>query len=387
MDKKDTVTTKFFSLNQSQTISFQSGEKISHAQLAYQTWGKLNADKSNAILLIHAFSGSSHAAGYNSSLKQSSPHWKEELYLGWWDEFIGPQKALDTDKFFIICPNYLGSCYGSTAAHSINPKTGKAYGSKFPRLTAFDQASAFLELIDFFGIDNLASVIGPSIGGLISLTFAHLFPERVRSIIPICSGCKTTVLNRLILFEQILAIENDPNFNGGNYYDGNPPFYGLALARMISHKTFVHLDRFEDRARQEIISGGETLSWYQLSDPFQSYMLYQGKKFAKRFDANSYLNIANLWAQYDPVIEGKAGDIPNLLQRSKKHNHYYLIFSIDSDFCFYPEEQAALATHLKSANINHEFVFLTSAKGHDSFLLEPELYTTQIRSLLEQQIS
>jgi len=225
-------------------------------------------------------------------------------------------------------------------------------------------------------------MIGPSVGGLITLTYATLLPEKVRTVIPIASGFKTTVLNRLILFEQILAIENDPHFNGGDYYESDQPSYGLALARMISHKTFVHLDTFENRARKDIRQDTETLSWYKVKDTFQSYMLHQGKKFTKRFDANTYLRIIDMWSNYDACkVIGKQSPA-ELLQPCKHQN--YLVFSIDSDFCFYPEEQRDLTRHLEDNDISTMHITVHSEKGHDSFLLEPELYCPHLSYALNK---
>jgi homoserine O-acetyltransferase len=220
------------------------------------------------------------------------------------------------------------------------------------------------------------------VGGLVALTFATLLPERVRNIITIGSGYKTTVLNRLILFEQILAIENDPYFNGGDYYDGSAPLYGLALARMISHKTFVHLDSIERRARRDVIQADDVLAWYRVRDQFQSYMLHQGKKFVKRFDANTYLRIIDMWSRYDATAEGNASSPADLLSRAAKAGQRWLVFSIDSDFCFYPEEQSELVNHLEQAGVDSMHITVHSNKGHDSFLLEPDLYTPHISWLL-----
>ena len=200
---------------------------------------------------------------------------------------------------------------------------------------------------------------------------------------PIASGFKTTVLNRLILFEQILAIENDKHFQGGDYYESEDPRIGLALARMISHKTFVHLDTFERRARRDLVEEKEMLSWYQVQDTFQSYMLHQGKKFTERFDANTYLRIIDMWSRYDAVKQGDAESALELFTRNKKANHEFLVFSIDSDFCFYPEEQAEVVKHLEEAGVAPMHITVHSMKGHDSFLLEPELYRPHIRDLLE----
>ena len=361
-----------------QPFALASGESLPQVEVVYQTWGSLNEDKSNAILLNHALSGSHHASGWNSHIPQAGDLWREELHEGWWGSFIGPGKALDTDRYFIVSANYLGGCYGTTGPRSVNPETGKPYGSSFPHLSVRDQVKMQIALLDSLGIFKLHAAIGPSVGGLITLSFATLYPERVKTVIPIASGMKTTVLNRLILFEQIMAIENDPYFNGGDYYDGSYPDYGLALARMISHKTFVHLDAIERRARQEVRQDDEALAWYRVQDTFQSYMLHQGKKFVKRFDANTYLRIIDMWSRYDACREAGAESVEALFRPCQQHGQKFLVFSIDSDFCFYPEEQAAIVQGLEGADVETMHITVHSDKGHDSFLLEPALYTPHI---------
>ncbi len=380
------IETQFYEFGSAESpVKLRGGDSLSQVKIAYETWGELNADKSNAILLNHALSGSHHVLGYNPAIPGVGKLWTEELQQGWWEEFVGPGKAIDTDKFFVICPNYLGGCYGSTGPSSVNPDTGKVYGSSFPHLYVADQADVQNELIKHLGITQLSAVVGASVGGLIAVTYATRYPEMVRNVVALASGFKTTVLNRLILFEQILAIENDSNFNGGDYYDGDYPDYGLALARMISHKTFVHLDSFEKRATTTVNQDHESLRWYKVKDPFQSYMLYQGKKFVKRFDANTYLRIIDMWSRYDAVKESDAVDERDLFKGAKANGQKYLVFSIDSDFCFYPEEQAVLVDALEQAEVENMHITVHSDKGHDSFLLEPALYAPHISFLLNQE--
>lgn len=373
------VETQFFTSREA--LPLTAGGELPGFTLAYETWGKLNADGTNAILLFHALSGSHHAAGFNEEIPGIGDLWQPEMYRGWWEEIVGPGKALDTNRYFIICANYLGGCYGSTGPASIEACTGKAYGSGFPQVGAADQVEAHRRLVESFSIDKLHAVVGPSVGGLIALTYATRHPASVSNVVSIAAGFKTTVLNRLILFEQILAIENDPHFNGGDYYDSGQPAYGLALARMISHKTFVHLDTFERRARRDVVQS-DSLSWYKVRDQFQSYMLYQGKKFVKRFDANTYLRIIDLWSRFDGTIEGEAADAVELFTRCRDANQRWLVFSIDSDFCFYPEEQTELVAHLTEAGTEVMHITVHSEKGHDSFLLEPDFYTPHISWLL-----
>lgn len=368
--------TKFF--EGADQFDLHDGSSLPAITIAYETWGELNADGSNAVLLFHALSGSHHAAGHNPVIPGTGDLWQPELHEGWWENTIGSGKAIDTDQLFVICPNYLGGCYGSTGPASVNPETGRPWGASFPSICAADQVNAAALLLDSLGINKLHALVGPSVGGLIALTFATRLPKRVRTVIDIAAGFSTTVLNKLILFEQILAIENDSNFNGGDYYDAKPPFYGLALARMISHKTFVHLDSFENRARQDVIQPDDVLAWYRVQDQFQSYMLHQGKKFVRRFDANTYLRIIDLWSRFDALSEGDAKTPEDLFAPCREAGQKWLVFSIDSDFCFYPEEQAELVRHLEATGVSVMHITVHSDKGHDSFLLEPELYTPHI---------
>lgn len=379
------VRTQFATFRDDEPFRLRLGGELPEVTVAYETYGELNADGSNAILVLHALSGSHHAHGYNPGIPGVEQLWQPELHDGWWDELIGPGKGLDTDQYCVICANYVGGCYGSTGPSSTDPRTGRRYASSFPHVTAADQVTFLGRLLDHLGIQRLHAVVGPSVGGLVALSLATRLPDRVARVISVASGFKTTVLNRLILFEQILAIENDPYFNGGDFYDNGSPDYGLALARMISHKTFVHIDAFERRARRDVIPEHEMLAWYDVRDQFQSYMLAQGKKFVKRFDANTYLRIIDMWSHYDPILEGDAADVTDLMTRCRMANQQWLIFSIDSDFCFYPEEQTELAGHLREAGLEPMHITVHSEKGHDSFLLEPHLYTPHIQWLLAQE--
>lgn len=363
-------------------VCLRDGGQLPGITLAYETWGVLNAECSNVVLLFHALSGSHHAVGFNPAIEGVGGLWQPEMHDGWWESMIGSGKAIDTDKYYVICANYLGGCYGSTGPASVNPETGKPWGAAFPAVSAADQVAVVVRLLDSLGIGVLHAVVGPSVGGLVALTFATRYAERVRNVIVIASGFKTTVLNRLILFEQILAIENDPYFNGGDYYDASAPLYGLVLARMISHKTFVHLDAIERRARQDVVQPDDVLAWYRVRDQFQSYMLHQGKKFVRRFDANTYLRIIDLWSRYDATLEGDAETPGELFERARQAGQRWLVFSIDSDFCFYPEEQAELVKHLEQAQVDVMHIIVHSDKGHDSFLLEPDLYTPHVSWVL-----
>jgi homoserine O-acetyltransferase len=372
------VTTQFFDLTANGPFPLVSGEPLDAATIAYETYGTLNEDASNAILLFHALTGSQHAAGFNPQVAGVDGLWTEDCWTGWWDNFIGPGKALDTDRFFIICANYLGSCYGSTGPLSINPKTGKIYGYTFPRVNALDILHSQLQLVDHLGIEQLHAVVGSSLGGMLTLLLCTRFPQRVKIVITMATGLEVTILQRIHNFEQIMAIRNDPNFKDGDYdHSTTLPSDGLALARIISHKTFVSLGVMEGRARQQIASHELIGHFYSLSDVVESYMLHQGQKFAERFDANSYLRVMDMW-QHFPIM----GNLdPDTLVPCQHQQH--LVFSIDSDVCYYPEEQLAIVQLLKAADINVKYITVHSDKGHDSFLLEPELYAPYIQFVLD----
>lgn len=351
-------------------------------RLAYETHGQLNDRRDNAVLLFHALTGSHHAAGYTKSVDGVERLWNEECQVGWWDDFIGPGRALDTDHFFVICANYLGGCYGSTGPQSIHPETGRPWGASFPRIKIADIVDSQALLLDHLGIETLHAAVGNSVGGLLSLTLAILYPERVKTVVPVASSVRTTPLQRITTLEQIYAIENDPNFLKGNYYDGPRPDSGLALARMISHKTFISLRTLETRAAGVIRAPEDHFSWYQIENPIESYMLHQGRKFIERFDANTYLRILEAWQRWDLLAETGVSSLSDALANCQHQD--YLVFSISTDVCFYPDEQAKLVEVLKGAGVNCMHITVHSDKGHDSFLLEPELFTPHLSFILSR---
>lgn len=367
------VETQFFTAPQA--FELESGDRLDTLTLAYETYGQLNPTASNAILVFHALTGSHHAAGFNPSVPGVEDLWTHDCHEGWWNRFIGPGLALDTNRYFVICANYLGSCYGSTGPRSRNPQTGKRYGGQFPAISAWDVVRSQLMLLDHLQIDQLHAVIGGSLGGMLSLLLATRCPQRVKYVIPIATGPETTVLQRILNFEQIIAIRNDPNFCNGDFYGGQAPDQGVILARIVAHKTFVSLTVLEGRARHDIERMGRIGDFYELSHPIESYMLHQGKKFAQRFDANSYLRILDLWQRYRLGMEAETF--------SQCQGQEYLLFSIDSDVCFYPEEQLAIARALEAADVRVTYLTVHSTKGHDSFLLEPELYAPYIQFVLQ----
>jgi homoserine O-acetyltransferase len=371
------VQTRFFEFHDlKRPLRLRVGGVLPRFTLAYEMYGRLNADRSNAILLYHAMTGSQHAAGVNPRVPGVGHRWTDEVQAGWWDGFIGPGKALDTRRFCVICANYLGGCYGSTGPASPNPATGKPWGPAFPVLRMSDIVDSQMKLLDALGIRRLHAVVGASIGGYLTLLTAARYPERVKIVIPIGTGVETTIYQRILNFEQITAIEGDPNFRGGDYYDGPHPNLGLALARRIAHKTFVSLDTLRERARGEVVSQKPPHGWYEMNHPVESYMLHQGDKFVRRFDANTYLRILDAWQWFDLVAEAGATDFHDLFERCRGHE--FLVFSIDSDGMYSPSEQAKLVGLLKKAHVPVMWITVHSDKGHDSFLLEPRLFTPHL---------
>lgn len=379
---KRIVRSRFFTFAKTPATRFrlQTGATLGPVTLAYETYGRLSAARDNAVLVFHALSGSQHAAGYNPAVPGVGKLWTEECRVGWWDGFIGPGKALDTRRFFVVCANYLGGCYGSTGPRSPNPHTGRPYGGDFPPIRVSDIVDSQLRLLDHLGIRTLHAVVGGSLGGLLALNLALRYPKRVRVVVPIAAGLEVTILQRIHNFEQIFAIEEDAAFQRGHYYEGPFPEKGLALARMIGHKTYVSLRTMAGRARHEIVHRERELKLYQLTHPIESYLLHQGQKFVKRFDANTYLRIMDAWQHFDLLKDTGVSHWRSLLRRARGQR--YLVFTIDSDVCFYPEEQEEMVRRLRDAGVAVTYQVVHSVKGHDSFLLEPELYAPALRKVL-----
>jgi homoserine O-acetyltransferase len=376
-----TTTTEFFAFGSpNDPFRLRSGEELREVTMAYETYGELTPDRDNAVLVFHALTGSQHAAGFNSSVPGVGGRWTEECQVGWWDRFIGPDKAIDTNRFFVITANYVGGCYGSTGPSSINPDTGEPYGSRFPKVGFCDIVDANVRLVQHLGIERLHAVIGASTGGIMCLSLATRYPDMVDIVIPIASGTRLTSLQTLHNFEQITAIQSDPAFADGDYYANlEQPVDGLALARMIGHKGFISLGFLKERALSETPEG-DGPGTYHIENPLESYIWHQGSKFISRFDANSYLVNMHAWQTFDLGAEAGVGSFVELFERSK--DHHYMVFSIDSDVCFYPEEQEELSSYLKAAGVRHRHVTVHSEKGHDSFLLEPRLYAPHLSDTL-----
>lgn len=375
------VQTEFFTFgSEAEPFILKCGSRLPEVTLAYETYGELNATASNAILVFQALTGSQHAAGYNPAIPEIGDIWTEENYVGWWDGFVGPGKPIDTEKYFVVCANYLGGCYGSTGPASINPQTGERYGSSFPNVCFADMVDSQVKLLEHLGIKKLHAVTGGSIGGVLALSLATRYPDMVDIVIPFASGLQTTALQRIHNYEQINAIQTDPNFNGGDYYDGPGPTSGLALARMISHKTFVSLRDLRLRARDEVLDIDDGPGYYDLTHPLESYMRHQGDKFVARFDANSYIRIMHAWQTYDLAVEAGHEDLSELFTPCKHQR--YMVFSIDSDVCFYPDEQEEMVRFLELADVPNRWITVHSDKGHDSFLLEPDLFAPHLVATL-----
>ncbi|MFO7547662.1 MAG: homoserine O-acetyltransferase [Acidimicrobiia bacterium] len=369
------VETRFHTLGE--PLRLQGGGALPRVTLAYELYGEINEARDNVVLVFHALTGSQHAAGFNPEVEGIASRWTEEVHVGWWDGFIGPGKALDTRRLAVLCVNYIGGCYGSTGPVSPGPD-GRPYGGSFPRLTLTDIVDSQMALLDELGIERLHAVTGGSVGGLMALVLATRYPDRVGSVVPIAAGLGVTSLQVLHNFEQMFAIITDPDFDGGDYYDGDPPDLGLALARMIGHKTFVSLEALRDRARAEIVRH-ENLGGYEVGHHLESYMLHQAQKFVKRFDANTYLLIMTVWQQFD--VEREVGaPVSELLTRCRDQR--WTVFTIDSDVCFYPDEQEELVSALKTAGVAVRRFTVHSDKGHDSFLIEPHLYAALLSDAL-----
>lgn len=374
------VETQFFTFGSpAEPFRLSSGATLDEVVVAYETYGELNADRSNAVLVFHALTGSQHAAGINTAVARIGERWTDENHVGWWDGYIGPGKGIDTDEYFVICANYLGGCYGSTGPASLDPSTGRPYASSFPTVSFADMVDAQLPLLESLGITKVRAVVGGSTGGFMAISLATRYPDMVDVVIPVAAGARATSLHRIHNLEQIAAIQNDPHFNGGDYYDGLPPNGGLALARMIQHKTFVSIAALKFRAREEVTASDGPGS-YRLMHSVESYMWHQGRKFVDRFDANTYLRIIYAWQSVDLVNEAGVSGFRELFQASQRHR--YLVFTIDSDVCFYPEEQDELLNYLASADVTYDHVLVHSDKGHDSFLTEPDLYAKHLAAAL-----
>ncbi|HEY5993093.1 MAG TPA: homoserine O-acetyltransferase [Gallionellaceae bacterium] len=350
-------------------FTFRSGAVLPRYQLVYETYGELNADKSNAILICHALSGHHHVAG----IYQDEPK-----NVGWWDNMIGPGKPIDTNKFFVVGLNNLGGCHGSTGPASIDAKTGKPYGASFPVVTVEDWVESQARLADLLGIQQFAAVIGGSLGGMQAMQWSLSYPERVRHVLAIATAPHLTAEN--IAFNDVArnAILTDPDFHGGNFYEHNAvPKRGLRLARMLGHITYLSDDAMADKFGRSLRAGKLGYS-YDIEFEIESYLRYQGDKFAAYFDANTYLLMTKALDYFDPA---RAFD-GNLDRAFAAARADYLVVSFTSDWRFSPDRSREIVQTLLHNRLNVSYAEITSTHGHDSFLMQHEHYHDVMRAYL-----
>ena len=340
-------------------LRLDCGRTLSPVTVAYETYGQLNAAKDNAILLLHALSGSAHAGFVNDKGEQ-----------GWWYDFIGPGKALDTERYFVVCSNFLGGCSGSTGPGSIDPATGRPYGLSFPVITIGDMVRAQKSLIDSLGIHVLLAVVGGSIGGMQALQWAVDYPGFVESAVVLAAANRLSAQG--IAFNEVgrQAIMSDPCWQNGNYYYGTPPRAGLALARMIGHITYLSEESMHDKFGR--VLKGENGYHYGFSEDFEveSYLHYKGNRFVERFDANSYLYITKAMDYFD------LSDLSSITSKM-------LVISFSSDWLFPSARLKALVKSLRKKHKDVTYCEVQSSRGHDAFLLEVAPLTELISAFLE----
>ncbi|MCA9971640.1 MAG: homoserine O-acetyltransferase [Anaerolineales bacterium] len=362
------VTTQTMTFAEERPFVLDSGATLSPVTLAYETYGRLNADRSNAILICHALSGSAHAAGCHPGSDQP----------GWWEDCIGPGKAFDTDRYFVICSNVLGSCYGSSGPTSLDPQTGKPYGLRFPVVTIQDMVRAQVRLIDHLGIDRLFAVAGGSMGGMQVLAWAAEHPQRLRAALPLATTARHSPM--LIAFSEVgrQAIYADPAWNQGDYYDRpQKPDAGLAVARMVGHITYLSDDSMQDKFGRRL-RGRERYGYeFQTEFEVESYLTYNGHKFTRRFDANSYLYVTKAMDYFD------LGGSGSLAQAFRQAAHVrFLVVSFTSDWLYPTYHSKELVRALTAAGADVTYLDILSRWGHDAFLLEVETMTGLIGSFL-----
>ena len=352
-------------------LHLDSGQSLWPVTLAYETWGELHAEKNNAILVLHAFSGDSHVASHNEDdLRENGP--------GWWEAMVGPGKGIDTTKYFVICSNILGSCCGSTGPGAINPTTGEKYGLDFPLVTIADMVRAQKVLIDFLQIERLYGVVGGSVGGMQVLQWCVSYPDMVRSAIPLATTMRHSAL--CIAFNEVArqSIMIDPKWQKGRYTDDDPPELGLAVARMIGHITYLS-DQAMHRKFGRKLQGRDVFS-FGFGPDFQveSYLNYQGAKFVRRFDANSLLFITKAADYFDLGQE----DNPEI-NRLDNSNIKFLVISFTSDWLYPTYQSRALVQALKRNGLDVCFCEIQADCGHDAFLLPDERLFSMISGFLE----
>lgn len=340
---------------------------LTQAELVYETWGQLSPERDNAVLLLHALTGDSHAAKHHPGDRP-----------GWWDACVGPGLAIDTKRWFVICANALGGCAGSTGPTSINPPSGRPYGADFPLLEVPDLVEAELRLLDALGIQQLRAVIGGSLGGLRALEFGLQAPERAGRVAALCAGPRLSTQGLALSAIQRNAIRADPDFLQGRYALGAGPKAGLAVARQLAHVTYRSEAAFErrfGRRLQDPASGAPSLGVHYA---VESYLEHKGQSFVQRFDANSYLRLSRAFDSYD--LAARWGPLPEALGRLRAQ---LLLVSIDSDWLFSPYDSALLAEAARQAGVTVRHAAHSSDEGHDAFLLEHAGIARDLANFLE----
>ncbi len=362
------VETQYFTFaNSPDELTLKSGVKLGPITLAYETYGTLNADRSNAILIFHALTGDAHAAGFHKDAKNP----------GWWDAMIGPGRAFDTNKYFMICSNVIGSCKGSTGPSSIDPKTNKPYGLSFPVVTVEDMTVAQKYLIDHLGIKKLFACTGGSMGGLMALKWAVLYPEAAQSVILIATNYRHTAQQIALHEVARQAIMSDPDWQGGDYYGKSLPARGMAVSRMIGHITYMSEKSMDAKFGRKLIAK-EKLG-YDFSHDFEveNYLKYRGDSFVGRFDANSYLYLSKALDYFDLAEDG---DITAVLKNVRAK---VLIITFTSDWLYPSYQSKQMVKAFKANDVEVSFVELDTDYGHDSFLVEIESQSKLVGHFLD----
>jgi homoserine O-acetyltransferase/O-succinyltransferase len=341
---------------------FTHGQTIKPFHIAYETFGELNADKSNAILVCHALSASPHAAGTYTENDDERP--------GWWDGLVGYGKGIDLEKYFVICANIPGSCYGTTAPRSIDPVSGTPYGSRYPWPTIEDMVHSQKLLLDRLGITHLRAIAGGSLGGMQVLMWAALYPDFADAIIAMSTGPAVPVLGIAWHIIGRKIIESDTRFHGGDYYDKRDPLRGLEVARMVGHMTYLSAHALQTKFGRR--RRGNTRQF-----EIDSYFEYQGKKFASQYDANSYIRVQAAMDEMD--LEEQFGSLQAAFAKWRGHT---LIISFDTDWLFPQVESERVTSALRSLGVDVQHERMTSPNGHDSFLIDYDLITPPVRDFL-----
>ena len=352
-------------------LALQSGASIAGYTLMIETYGTLNADKSNAVLICHALNASHHVAGYYSDQPKN---------IGWWDNMVGPGKSVDTNRFFVIGINNLGSCFGSTGPMHINPETAKPYGADFPVVTVEDWVQAQARVADRLGITQFAAVMGGSLGGMQALAWSILFPDRLRHCVVIASTPKLSAQN--IAFNDVArqAILTDPDFHGGDFYaHGVVPRRGLRVARMIGHITYLSDDDMAEKFGRDLKSGDYQFG-YGVDFEIESYLRYQGDKFSTYFDANTYLLITKALDYFDPARHTE-GDLTKALAHTKAK---FLLASFTTDWRFSPERSREIVQALVSNRRTVSYAEIDAPHGHDAFLLDDARYLNLVAAYFDR---